>query len=312
MHHHLRRLDLNLLLVFDAMFRHGSVARAAAELAMSNSALSHALGRLRKILNDELFYRSGQDMKPTVFAEGLAPAIGDGLRRLEQGLSQPPRFDPADSREQFTFSVTDYTAFCVFPALIAALQTQAPHLQFQLIHSNQKVALEDLLAGRIDYALGFTESGDPIHGSIEEIDWMQDDYVALTASHFRDNRTPLSLEEYLAARHLVITPWNEEKGVIDHELEKLGKRRDIAIRMPSLLAAPFIIGESRLFMTIPRFAARYLAQQANGAIHPLPFAVPPYRVKIYYHQRNDRHDAYRWLTEQLLTLANQRLRLPQE
>lgn len=303
MHPQLRRLDLNLLLVFDAIFRHQSVTRAAAELAMSNSALSHALSRLRKTLNDELFYRSGQEMRPTVFAQKLAATIGDGLRLLEQGFSLRPGFDPASSHESFTFSVTDYTAFCVFPALTVAIQSLAPHLQFQLIHSDQKVAFEELLAGRVDFALGFTEFADHMHEDIHDIDWMEDDYVAITATRFRDNQTPLSLEEYLNARHLVITPWNEMRGAIDYELDKLGKQRTIALRMPSLLAAPAIIGQSNLLMTLPRFAASHLAALTGCTLHELPFPVPPYRVKIYYHQRHQRRAADRWLAAQIQRLA---------
>ncbi|MGM3176020.1 LysR family transcriptional regulator [Dickeya lacustris] len=303
MHPQLRRLDLNLLLVFDAIFRHQSVTRAASELAISNSALSHALSRLRKTLNDELFYRSGQEMRPTVFAQNLAATIGDGLRLLEQGFSQRPDFDPASSHESFTFSVTDYTAFCVFPVLTAALQSLAPHLQFQLRHSDQKVAFEELRAGRIDFALGFTELTDQQHGDIHEIDWMEDDYVALTATRFRENRTPLSLEEYLNARHLVITPWNEIRGAIDYELDKLGQQRTIALRMQSLLAAPAIIGQSNLLMTLPRFAASQLATLTSCNIHELPFPVPPYRIKIYYHQHHQQRAAERWLAAQIQQLA---------
>lgn len=303
MHSYLRRMDLNLLLVFDAIYRHQSVTRAADELAMSNSALSHALGRLRNALNDELFYRSGQQMRATVLAESLAATIGDSLRTLERELNTQPRFAPLHSHEQFTFSVTDYTAFCLFPTLMAALQERAPHLQFQLLHGDQKVAIEDLLAGRIDFALGFTESTDSLHEDIDEIDWMEDRYVAITAAAQRNDLTPLSLAEYLAAKHVVITPWNEARGAIDYELDKLGRQRTIALRMPSLLAAPFIIAQSRLFMTLPAFAARQLAPLHHWAIHELPFYVPPYRIKIYSHRRNQRREANRWLTEQIRALA---------
>ncbi len=119
MHLDLKRLDLNLLLVFEAVYRLRSVTRAAAELALSASALSHALIRLRKALADELFYRVGNDMHPTVYADSLAPTVSESLALLAKGLHPRPRFVPAESRESFTFAITDYTAFAVFPALMA-------------------------------------------------------------------------------------------------------------------------------------------------------------------------------------------------
>jgi DNA-binding transcriptional LysR family regulator len=97
MHHALRRLDLNLLPVFDAIYRHRSVRAAAEELAMSTSALSHALSRLRVTLNDPLFYREGHRMCPSVYATQLAPAIATALKSLNQELTPQPAFDAASS-----------------------------------------------------------------------------------------------------------------------------------------------------------------------------------------------------------------------
>lgn len=303
MHLDLRRIDLNLLLVFEAVYRLRSVTRAASELALSTSALSHALSRLRKSLSDELFYRVGNDMLPTVFAESLAPAIGESLALLTKGLNPRPRFVPATSRETFTFAITDYTAFAVFPALMAHMQQKAPHISFQLCYSERKVALNDLLAGKIDFALGFTETTDQVYPEIEEIDWLEDEYVAICAPGFTQKYGELTQERYLQARHVVVTPWNEERGVIDYQLEQQGLQRDIALKTPSLLGAPFIIAASDLLMSIPHFAAKRLQQATSLQIHPLPFPVPAYKIKIYLHRKNGRPAACNWLKQQLAELA---------
>ncbi|MGO3570810.1 MAG: LysR family transcriptional regulator [Serratia grimesii] len=303
MHLDLRRLDLNLLLVFEAVYRLRSVTRAAAELAISASALSHALIRLRKTMADELFYRVGNDMHPTVYAESLAPTISESLALLSKGLHPRPRFIAADSQESFTFAITDYTAFAVFPALMAQMQRLAPKLSFQLCYSERKVALNDLLAGKIDFALGFTEAGDENYQEIDEVDWLEDKYVAICSPALSKKHGKLTLENYLQARHLVVTPCNEQHGVIDYQLEKLGLHRDVAIRTPSLLGAPFIIADSELMMSIPHYAAQKLRQSVELDIHPLPFPVPNYKIKIYLHQRNGRPDACQWLMQQLQALA---------
>jgi len=125
MHPILRRLDLNLLLVFDAIYRHCSVRVAAEELAMSTSALSHALSRLRLALNDPLFYREGHRMCPSVYACQLAPSIASGLKFLNQELTPQPEFVASASSERIQIAITDFTALCIFPALMHKLQHEA-------------------------------------------------------------------------------------------------------------------------------------------------------------------------------------------
>ncbi len=122
MHPLLRRLDLNLLLVFDALYRHRNVGTAASELAISASAFSHALGRLRQGLDDELFLRQGNRMQPTQRAEHLAAAVAAALRALGEGLEEWRPFVPGQSQRTFVFAATDYTAFALLPPLMNRLQ----------------------------------------------------------------------------------------------------------------------------------------------------------------------------------------------
>lgn len=295
MHPTLRRLDLNLLPVFDAVFRHRSVRLAAEELSVSTSALSHALSRLRIFLQDPLFYREGHRMCPSVYACQLAPSVASALCSLNQQLSPQPAFDPATSDACFQIAITDYTAFCVFPALIHALQASAPGLRFDLRYLPHSPALNELLAGEIDLALGFSVPGEAAHPELDETDWFEDEYVVI--SHV--NRTSLSFDDYLAARHLVVTPWNESKGVIDLQLEGQGYRRKVIMKTPSVLSAPFIVAQSDLLMAIPRLVANRLKQAADIAILALPFRVPAFSVKIYSHQRSGKREATDWLKKVL-------------
>lgn len=299
MHPVLRRLDLNLLPAFDAVFRHGSVRLAAQELAMSTSALSHALARLRVFLNDPLFYREGHHMRPSVYASQLAPEIAAALESLNRRLTPHPRFIPQTSDVCFNIAITDYTAFSVFPALMHDLQQSAPGLRFDLQYLPHNPALKELLAGEIDLALGFSAPDDENYDELKEIDWFVDDYVAIS----NVARTRLTLEDYLAARHLVVTPWNEKKGVIDLLLTHQGYQRQISVKTPSMLGGPFIVAESELIMTLPRYAASMLKHAARIAVFELPFSVPPYCVKIYSHRRRGKKEATDWLQKKLLTLA---------
>ncbi|EOT1257051.1 LysR family transcriptional regulator [Cronobacter sakazakii] len=302
MHPSLRRLDLNLLPVFDAIYRHRSVRKAADELAMSTSALSHALSRLRTTLNDPLFYREGHRMCPSVYATQLAPSIASALKFLNQELTPQPEFDPASSTECLQIAITDFTAFCIFPALMHRLQHDAPGLRFELRYLPHSPALNELLAGEMDLALGFSAPEDIRHAELDEINWLEDDYVVISSAR----RAQLTFEDYLAARHVVVTPWNEKQGVLDSQLEKMGYARHIALKTPSMLGAPFIVAESDLLMALPRFAAQKLLPATDIRIFELPFEVPSFEVKIYSHQRSGKRGATDWLKRVLQALARDR------
>ncbi|EGT4355636.1 LysR family transcriptional regulator [Cronobacter sakazakii] len=302
MHPSLRRLDLNLLPVFDAIYRHRSVRKAADELAMSTSALSHALSRLRTTLNDPLFYREGHRMCPSVYASQLAPSIASALKFLNQELTPQPEFDPASSTECLQIAITDFTAFCIFPALMHRLQHDAPGLRFELRYLPHSPALNELLAGEMDLALGFSAPEDIRHAELDEINWLEDDYVVISSAR----RAQLTFEDYLAARHVVVTPWNEKQGVLDSQLEKMGYTRHIALKTPSMLGAPFIVAESDLLMALPRFAAQKLLPATNLRMFELPFEVPSFEVKIYSHQRSGKRGATDWLKRVLQALARDR------
>ena len=302
MHSALRRLDLNLLLAFDALYRHRSVTSAAAELAISASAFSHALGRLRDALNDELFIRQGNRMHPTHRAELLMEPVASALKTLAEGLGQWEPFVPASSQRTFTFAATDYTAFALLPALMRHLQTEAPGIRVRLVQSERKVSIEDLASGRIDFALGYSEGRDQLPGGVEVLDWLTDHYLVIARRDHPRVRGTLDLAGYLAERHVVVTPWNESSGAIDHVLEGMGLQREVAVQLPTVMAAPFIVGSTDLLMTVPGHAARTLQQVAGVELYPAPFEIPPYALRLYSHSKYARSDAHAWMLEQLRSL----------
>ncbi|MBX9268934.1 LysR substrate-binding domain-containing protein [Chromobacterium violaceum] len=298
-HPGLRGLDLNLLLLLDALFRAGSVQGAADSLAISASACSHALARLCLALGDQLFVRVGGGMRPTPRAEQLAPLVEAALALLSDGLARGAEFDPARSERRFVLAATDYTAFAVLPRFLNRMQSLAPALSFRVLQAERKVPLDALLAGSIDFALGYSEEDGPPSADIEEFDWPEEEYVAIASRDHPRIRGRLSLEAYLAERHAVVTPWSEPRGVVDLVLERMGLARSVALQLPSVLAAPFVIGGSELIMTLPRRAAQRLAEAAGVRLYPAPFAIPPYRLKLYRHRRHAGSAAHDWVWRQL-------------
>jgi DNA-binding transcriptional LysR family regulator len=186
-----------------------------------------------------------------------------------------------------------------FPGADAQTAACCPGLRFELRYLPHSPALTELLAGK--WIWRWVQHSDDIrHPELEEIDWFEDEYVVISNAR----RTRLTLEDYLAARHLVVTPWNEKQGVLDVRLEQMGYTRQIAIKTPSMLSAPFIVAQSDLLMAIPRFAAEKLVPAADIRIF-LPFAIRPFEVKIYSHKRSGKRGVTNWLKAQLHMLADE-------
>ncbi|WP_255573492.1 LysR family transcriptional regulator [Deefgea tanakiae] len=300
MHDPLRQLDLNLLLIFDALYRHGSVAKAANELCISPSAFSHALARLRDSLSDELFVRFGNRMQATIRAEQIAQVVGDALGALSTCLPSTSAFDPATSTQTFVFAATDYTAFALLPMFIAQLQHFAPGLSIKVVYSNGQDSYDDLVAGKVDFVLGFAEEFGSSRDGIGAIECFTDDYVVVVRKDHSTIRSEPSLVQYLSARHVVVTPWNEARGVIDRALEKLGLHRNIAVQLPSLMAAPFIVGSSDLLITLPHRAALALSTAAAVRLFPTPFSAPQNVLKVFFNVKHSKIAGHNWVSKQIL------------
>lgn len=300
MHSNLRRLDLNLLLVFDALFRHRSVAAAADELAISPSAYSHALARLREALDDELFVRAGNAMQPTVQAELMADGVADALHILSDRLTSAAPFVPATSAQTFVFAATDYTAYALLPALVSQLERAAPRLRIKVIYATHQDSQDDLREGRIHFALGVSHGHAVPSEGIEAFDLVTDEYVVVARQGHPRIGTGLSLGQYLAERHVAVLPWNDSIGVIDSALARQGLRRDVAVELPSLMAAPFIVANSDHLFTVPQRAALQLSGAASLVMHAVPFETPRYTLRMLYHPRRSGTAGHRWMREQML------------
>lgn len=300
MHDRLRRLDLNLLLVFDALRRHGSVVAAANELAMSPSTVSHALARLRDAMSDELFVRYGNAMQPTARAEQIAMDVADALMTLNGCLEGARQFDPATTRQSFVFAATDFTAIALLPTLIAALEKSAPYLRIQIIHSAHRDSLDELAAGRVHFAIGMRNGQAHGHEGVESLHCFKDEYVVAASQQHPSIGKTLSLDQYLAARHVVVTPWADAGSVVNAALERQGLTRDVAVQLPSLLAAPFIVVRSSYLITLPRRLALAMNEALPLAIYPTPFPIPPYALEVYFHRRHANTPGHAWLRDQLI------------
>lgn len=290
--------DLNLLLVFDAIMRERSVTRAGSQIGLSQPAVSHALGRLRYMLKDELFIRTPQGMVPTPRAEELAQPLRDALNEIQLAL-EPRAFDPPASNRRFTLTVNNYAAVVITPPLVAAVTAAAPAICLDLHPSGTLDIVERLDCGDLDLALAATENpGERFAASV----LFEDRFVMVMRRGHPAFSGKLSASDFATLHHFEISSSGEDTGFIDRWLDDSGLARHIALRAPYLSAAA-ILAQSDLVATMSHRIALQLVRSHTLQIREPPCDSPRTRTIMLWHRRLDRHPAHRWLRELIFAVS---------
>lgn len=296
----LARLDLNLLVAFDAVLAERSTTRAARRLGLTQPAVSHALNRLRHVLGDRLFLWGKGGMRPTPYAEQIAGPIRQALAQIE-GAVGPRAFDPRAATRTVTLAIADYIASILVPPLAAHLERAAPRIDLRVRPASGPTALAALDAGEADFAIGgFTDLPDRLRMRT----LFADRYVcAMWRGHPLARKRRITLADYCGSAHLLIAPSGEPTGLMDRLLARRGLGRRVAVTVNQFLVAPFVLRDTRLILTLlQRIAARYAAA-ADLHVVALPLAVPPVRMNLVWHQRMDRDPAHQWIRTAIADLT---------
>ncbi len=308
---HFPSLDLNLLRVFDALIEERSVTRAGDRLGLTQSAISHALNRLRYILKDELFTRGPDGMQPTARAAEIAPHLRQGLLQLHRALT-PAEFAPARSNRRFTIVCGEYVGAVLVPSLVARLRASAPHAEFRIRSSNTGVA-EALLAGRADLAIGSFRRI-PEWFACEPL--FSETRVWVMSADHPAAWQELTLERLAGLSHLIISGTGEDENavggyVVDHGLERLvarsevgvlqgalaarGLRRVVSLTTPHFLAALAVISQSDIAAPMPRRLATAFAGAYRLKLFEPPYPSPPLEMMALWHRDHGAEPAIAWL-----------------
>lgn len=295
----LSRIDLNLFTVFNAIYREGGITAAARRLHLSQPAISHALGRLRELLDEPLFERRGNDMIPTPLARSLAATIGDALGNLEAVLHRAGRFDAAASRRRFTLAIRNSFEGSFLPALVAALARDAPGIDVATVRIERRDLEEDLQSGELDAAMdvALTTSAD-----IRRERLGAEPLVVLARPDHPRVRGALDTETYLASEHILITGRRRGGGFEDVALNRLGMQRRIRVRCQQHAAACDVVSRSEMLVTMPRNQAEAANRGANNQVLPFPIDIPPMEFFLYWHANVDADMANRWFRERASVL----------
>jgi DNA-binding transcriptional LysR family regulator len=288
---HIRRLDLNLLWVFYSVMKHRKLTVAADRLSMTQSAVSHALARLRRTFGDELFVRTGHGLKPTRRALELAPGIAEIIELALDAVASCQRFDPAAEAE-YRIGVPDQCAIALAPVL-AEIRGQAPGLRFTVRHLWGRMAVNALLADEIDIAL--CAIPDPRPAGLELLTLFDESYVVIARLGHPFFSGGFDLEAYLAADHAAVAFADETDGIVDRVLATLGRQRRIVITLPLFGAVMQAVGSSDMLATISRVPATARARDYGVGVLELPLLLPPHPVSAAWHQRQSKSGVRRFL-----------------
>jgi DNA-binding transcriptional LysR family regulator len=295
------RYDLNLLPVFIALIEERSVTRAALRLGITQPALSNALNRLRETLKDPLFIRERYGIKPTQFAQEIAPTIVETLAKLDEVLIGRQHFDPATATRQLNIAANSYVEIVLMPAIIARLGQLAPGIKMSMTPYGNDLAETGVISGTTDMVLG--RIIDPPDNLI--IQHLLDDGLAcvVRADH-PDIDTTMSREQYEQLRHVNVQPPGRLRAGVFQALERQGLRRDLAISVTHFLAVPEIIAVTDYCATLPRLICNQIAKDSRLKIVQAPVDLGTFPVEIAWHVRYRNDPAHKWFRQLLVEAAS--------
>ncbi len=293
----LSRVDLNLFIVFDAIYREGNLTRASEQLNLSQPAVSHALNRLRERFDDPLFERAGKGVAPTPLAKAIIPRVQAALQDLESTLTEGLNFDPAASSRVFSIASRDVMEASVLPRLMASLQLRAPDVQLRSVRVARREMESALASGLVDFAADVLL---PVSGVIEHQPVGHEQLVVVMRDGHPLAQQDWDLDAYLSARHVLVSSRSDGPGVEDFALSRAGQARRIALRCQNYFAAMQVIRSTDLLLSLPDSFARKMADDNDICLRPSPLALPPLELHLYWHQKSSRDPAVMWLKDQIL------------
>lgn len=302
---HMAGLDLNLLVALDALLEERNVTRAAARIGLTQSAMSHALGRLRSLFDDALLVRSSAGMVPTARATELGPRVRRALDEVARALAPPAAWDPKTARGRIVVGTSDYGELVLLPRLVARLQREAPGVDLH-VRTLAKDVARQLASGTIDVAVAPVGPHDDAPGVFAQRLFDESFVCVVRKGHPLADKN-LTLTRFAAASHALIAPRETEGGPVDDALARLGLARRVAVMVPHFLIAPHVVATSDLVLTVAARVAELL-QKPLGLVSldpPRELGLVGFTMSAMWHERTHGDPAQRWARALLAAVANE-------
>jgi DNA-binding transcriptional LysR family regulator len=283
--------DLNLMIVFDTVMQEKNLTRTGQRLGLSQSAVSHALARLRHMLKDDLFVRTPEGMLPTPRAERMFGPIHQALQEMRVTL-EADEFEPSQASRAFTIAANNYAARAIIPAFVRYVATLAPSVVVEVRPIGMLHTFDQLDSGAVELTLDtLTEGGE----RFKCVGLLEDEYVAiLSGDHPIASEPMLSIEHIANLPHITITSARDDTQFVDDALAEHGSVRQVWTRVPLHSVLSVLVG-SQALAVVPRRVAASFITASPLIIRPLPFVSPRVSLSMIWHRRLDHHPAHRWL-----------------
>lgn len=297
-----RKLDLNLLLVFDAVYKEGSITKAADRLGLSQPAVSNALNRLRQHLDDPLFHRGPGGMEATPLSRRIAPSVMKSLRSVEESLSMNTDFDPRTSAREFTILIADAIEPLIMYPLLKRRAQEMPGITFNLRPVIPEVMAESVSNKDADiaaYVISFNENG------------VRSNYLCTTSGSIivRKGHPAFQGRERVTMDDLAENEWATLGDVlrkttrIDQALNAHGLERKIVCKVPRIWSLGYMVANSDVIAALPTYMAEMLADKIGLDVFPYPFVGPDEQWFLSWHEDYTNDPAHQWLRQTLLDVA---------
>ncbi|MBI6909403.1 LysR substrate-binding domain-containing protein [Pseudomonas sp. SIMBA_059] len=296
----LRKADINLMVVFEALMLERNVTRVAEKLFLGQPTISSALNRLRTLFNDPLFIRVGHRMEPTARAEEIIQHLSPALDSLSSALSLTHDFDPSRSTMTFRIGLSDDVEFGLLPPLLRALRQEAPSVVFVVQHVDYW-RIPDLLASG-DITVGITQTrGLPANAKRKLLRHIRPCLLRADASD-----TPLTLDEYCARPHVLVSHTANVSGFADEWLAEIGRKRQVVLSVPQYSALPALLAGTDMIASLPDYTAQAMAASGQLFCEPFPFETPTLDLSMVWLSHVDTDPAERWMRSRLEAFMSDR------
>ncbi len=298
----IRSLDLNLLVVFDAMLEHQNVTKAGDSIKLSQPAMSAAVSRLRELFDDPLFVRTRQGMAPTPKAQALSPSVRQVVQTIRGDILQPKEFNPLLSDRTFTLVTPDIAEVNFLPRLISELAKKSPHINLRTLAMPREAAAHSLESASAEMAIGYFP--DLHKAGFFQQKLITNSHVCLVRMNHPTIGNKITSAQFLQAAHAVVKPDGREH-LFERFLQDKGIKRRVVVELSHFMSLLPIIETSNLLATVPKDLAEFFVQHGNVRYIPTPMKSPVIDVHLFWHQRFHKEPAHIWLRQVIHQLFNQ-------
>lgn len=277
-------VDLNLLVVLQALLEERSATRAAARLHLTQPAVSNALARLRVLLGDPLFVRAGRGLSPTPAALAVQPRLEAALRLLEEVVQDLDDFDMSTTTREWIIAFADLYGPLVLPELDRRLQQHAPRSIVQVVSVDRMSEADVLATGEVDVYMGIPSTTPPGWRSEPAF---SEDTVGVIAAHHPDAGRTMTLDRFVELPHAHVRISPRRGREVDDALARLGRRRRIRLTVPHYSSLFPVVENGHCIAVAPRRVARHYARHSALTLFELPLELPSFDVRLFWHARVD-------------------------